>query len=54
MKDYRVYFINGHTGRRSHKDFVTLKGAMSFASRIGLDSCIVQQYNPQTFTFDNI
>lgn len=54
MKDYRVDFVNPETGRRNHKDFVTLKGAKKFIDSIGRDDYIVKQYNPWTCNFESL
>ena len=35
MKNYRVDYINGKTGRRNHKDYVTQRGAMKFVNYLG-------------------
>jgi len=52
MKDFRVDFVNPDTGKRNHRDFTTLKGAMRFIDSIGRDDCIIKQYSPWTCTFE--
>lgn len=52
MKNYRVDYINGKTGRRNHKDYATQRGAMKFVDYLGRDNCILKKYNESTYEFD--
>lgn len=52
MKNYRVDYINGKTGRRNHKDYVTQRGAMKFVNYLGRENCVLKKYNERTCTFD--
>ena len=54
MKDFRVMFINTETGKRNHRDFATLKGALRFLDKLGRDDCIVSQYSYSTLYFEPI
>lgn len=42
MKNYRVDYINGKTGRRNHKDYVTQRGAMKFVNYLGRENCVLK------------
>lgn len=54
MKNYRVDFPNGNTGRRTHRDFSTLEGAFGFMKHMGAEYCVLKKYDELTACFEAV
>ena len=53
MSEYRVTYIN-ENGRRAHRDYKTLSGAMRFVDYVGRDDCIIARYDYRTYCFEPV
>lgn len=54
MKNYRVDFPREDTGRRAHRDFSTLEGALRFMKYIGSEYCVLKKYDKLTACFEAV
>lgn len=54
MKEFRVDFPSGDTGRRTHRDFRTLEGAFKFMNEMGKDYCVLKKYDADTCCFEEV